>query len=83
MPDLSRGDAHQSRGPPTLSLEGRQHLNFISGRVELKETAVGIPGLLVVIHDVDPATKPEESIRAARRPNGNRTVLGGQSGIKS
>src|SRR5689334_24866735 len=37
-------------------------MNTISGRVVLKETGIGIPDLLVVIHDMDPGTKPEESI---------------------
>src|SRR5687767_7247546 len=37
-------------------------MNYISGRVVLKETGVGIPDLLVVIHDVDPRTNPEEGI---------------------
>jgi hypothetical protein len=37
-------------------------MNYISGRVVLKETGVGIPDLLVVIHDVDPDTRPEEAI---------------------
>jgi hypothetical protein len=39
-------------------------MNYISGRVVLKETGIGIPDLLVVIHDIDPDTKPEESIPA-------------------
>src|SRR5262245_18640532 len=38
--------------------------NKISGRVVLKESGAGIPDLLVVIHDVDPGTRPEELIDA-------------------
>ncbi|MEO8018238.1 MAG: hypothetical protein ABI769_10520 [Pseudomonadota bacterium] len=43
-------------------------MNYISGRVVLKETGLGIPDLLVVIHDVDPDTKPEENIGTAGAP---------------
>jgi hypothetical protein len=39
-------------------------MNYISGKVVLKETGVGIPNLQVVIHDVDPGTSPEEAIPA-------------------
>jgi hypothetical protein len=37
-------------------------MNSISGKVVLAETGIGIPDLLVVIHDVDPGTEPEEAL---------------------
>src|SRR5688500_5134951 len=37
-------------------------MNKISGRVVLRESGAGIPDVLVVVYDVDPATKPEEAI---------------------
>jgi hypothetical protein len=37
-------------------------LNIISGRVVLKENLIGIPDLLVVIHDLDPGTASEEAL---------------------
>ncbi len=40
-------------------------LNRISGRVIVRETAVGIPDLLVILHDVDPGTVPEENLGTA------------------
>lgn len=45
-------------------------MNKISGRVVLKETGLGIPDLLVVIHDVDPGTSPEESLPATGASSG-------------
>ncbi len=45
-------------------------MNHISGRVILKETGIGIPDLLVVIHDIDPGTTPEESIVTPAAPTG-------------
>jgi hypothetical protein len=36
-------------------------MNKISGRVVLKETGLGIPDLLVVIHDADPGTTAEDT----------------------
>lgn len=39
-------------------------LNTIRGKVTLKETGAGIPDLLVVIYDLDPGTKPEDSFPA-------------------
>lgn len=49
-------------------------MNKISGRVILKETGLGIPDLLVVIHDVDPDTPPEESLPADGATSGTRTA---------
>lgn len=37
-------------------------MNRISGRVVLKESGAGVPDVLVVIYDLDPGTKTEESI---------------------
>jgi hypothetical protein len=37
-------------------------LNKISGRLVLKESGAGIPDLLVVVYDVDPDTRPEETM---------------------
>jgi hypothetical protein len=36
-------------------------VNVISGRVVLKETGVGLPDLLIVIHDLDPGSPPEDT----------------------
>ena len=36
-------------------------VNTISGRVVVKGTVLGIPNLLVVLHDLDPGTAPEEA----------------------
>ncbi len=41
-------------------MSSRQGNNTISGKIILKESGKGIPDLLVVIYDLDPATKPEE-----------------------
>lgn len=49
-------------------------MNKISGRVILKETGLGIPDLLVVIHDVDPGTTPEETLPAGGASSGTRTA---------
>ncbi|HWI77750.1 MAG TPA: hypothetical protein VNS31_01030, partial [Ramlibacter sp.] len=39
--------------------------NSVTGKVALDDPAIGIPDLLVVLYDVDPDTRPEESIAAA------------------
>jgi len=44
--------------------------NVISGRVVLKETGIGVPDLLVVIHDLDPGTVPEEATGTSRGRGG-------------
>jgi hypothetical protein len=49
-------------------------MNKISGRVVLKETGLGIPDLLVVIHDVDPGTTPEESLPVDGATSGTTTA---------
>jgi hypothetical protein len=49
-------------------------MNKISGRVVLKETGLGIPDLLVVIHDVDPGATPEETLPADGATSGTRTA---------
>jgi hypothetical protein len=49
-------------------------VNKISGRVVLKETGLGIPDLLVVIHDVDPGTSPEETLPADGATSGTSTA---------
>lgn len=56
-------------------------MNKISGRVVLKETNVGIPDLLVVIHDVDPGTSPEESLPAAGASSGLATARAAASNV--
>ena len=45
-------------------------LNRINGRVILRETAVGIPDVLVILHDVDPGTVPEEALLSGAPPVG-------------
>ena len=62
--------------------------NRISGRVVLKESGIGIPDLLVVIHDIDPESQtdgareraeheePEEGQRTVRAPGGPGDRLG-------
>ena len=45
-----------------VTIEGQQHSNTIVGRVMLADTTVGIPDLLAVLYDLDPDTRPEESI---------------------
>jgi len=56
-------------------------MNYISGRVILKETSggipVGIPDLLVVIYDVDPGTTPEEAISTGEAGTGGGGREGG------
>jgi hypothetical protein len=49
---------------------GQQPSNIISGKVAVADRAVGIPDLLVVIYDLDPATKPEEFIASAAAIDG-------------
>ena len=44
-------------------------MNSISGKITLKETATGIPDLLVVIYDLDPGSKPEEFINSLTHLN--------------
>jgi hypothetical protein len=45
-------------------------LNRINGRVIVRDTAVGIPDLLVILHDVDPGTVPEEALLTGAPPVG-------------
>ncbi len=40
-------------------------MNTISGRIVVKESGAGIPGLLVIVYDMDPRTGPEEVIPGA------------------
>ncbi|WP_045227152.1 hypothetical protein [Methyloterricola oryzae] len=47
---------------PTPTPTPAPSVNTISGKVMLAEPPAGIPNLLVVLYDVDPDTKPEESI---------------------
>jgi hypothetical protein len=56
-------------------------MNKISGRVVLKETGVGIPDLLVVIHDVDPGTTPEEALPATSASSRTATTLAAASRV--
>lgn len=46
---------------PTSQSTKASDLNTIRGKVTLKESGAGIPDLLVVIYDLDPGTKSEES----------------------
>lgn len=39
-------------------------MNLFSGRVVQTETDLGVPGVVVVLYDVDPGTEPEEAIPA-------------------
>jgi len=59
--------------------------NQIRGKVVQKETGLGIPDLLVVVFDIDPATKPEEAIDGVAPPPGDRigSVLTGKDGAFS
>ena len=54
-------------------------MNYLSGRVVLKETGVGIPDLLVVVYDADPRTKPEDLITAVGTPPQPSTGVAGGS----
>ncbi|HEY6220702.1 MAG TPA: hypothetical protein VIV65_11675, partial [Gemmatimonadaceae bacterium] len=45
-------------------------MNAISGRVIAKESGLGIPDLLVVAYDLDPQTRPEETIAAVADQGG-------------
>jgi hypothetical protein len=42
--------------------------NIISGKIVVKETGIGIPDLLVVIHDLDPGAKPDDGFTTADAP---------------
>lgn len=61
-------------------------MNNISGKVIHKETDIGIPDLLVVIHDIDPNTSPEESLAEGTvigtAPAAQRTTLGDRLGSR-
>ncbi len=50
-------------------------MNKIAGKVILKETGIGIPDLLIAIHDLDPGTKPEEIIK----PSGDSNTINNPS----
>jgi hypothetical protein len=56
--------------------------NHIRGKILQKETGRGIRDLLVVVFDIDPATKPEEVIDNIPMPPGDRigSVLTGADG---
>lgn len=45
-------------------------MNYLSGRIILKESGVGIPDLLVVVYDVDPGAQPEELATGCADPVG-------------
>jgi hypothetical protein len=55
-------------------------MNTISGMVMLDQPPVGIPHVLVVMYDVDPATKPEEALPDEASPNGALNALGDRIG---
>lgn len=48
----------------------QQHTNIVSGRVTLAGTSTGIPDVLVVLYDLDPATKPEETFTSGAAIDG-------------
>jgi hypothetical protein len=55
-------------------------MSLVFGKVLLKETKVGIPDLLVEIHDVNPGPSTGESALGGSNPAGILEALAGTGG---